>query len=259
MTGQYFYGDSVVHRWGARGKFYGFLCMTAATVLARTAAGYALLVLVTAGLLWLSRLPWDVTLGAVRRMTWFFVVIFLLNTLFYSSDEPIAQWWIFQLSAEGMLQGANIVARVVIILILSNLLTATTRPLELMAGIESLLRPLRLFRVPVEQVAMILSVALQFIPTLQEQADTIRKAQTARGARFESRHILDRAKSMGALVTPVFLSAFQRADELSLAMEARGYRDAKQRTKKRREPLTWQEWGLVLAGAAVCGLELILR
>ena len=149
-------------------------------------------------------------------------------------------------------------ARLALILVLSNVLTCTTPPLEITGAIQTLLSPLRLVRLPVEDIAMILSVAVQFIPTLLEETDTIRKAQIARGARFESRRLHERAQAMLPLIVPIFLSAFKRADELAMAMEARGYRGARGRTRKKSVPLPLSGWGALALCALVCAAEILL-
>lgn len=255
---QYIPGASALHRLDGRAKFFGFLLMSAATVLSDSAVGYAVTIGASLIFIYLSGIRFDVAVSSVRRLISFFVFIFLLNALFYESEEPIASWWVFTISVDGVIQGANILLRIVIILALSNLLVLTTPPMEIMGSIEALLSPLRFIRVPVEQAAMILSIAVQFIPTLLEEAETIKKAQIARGARFESKKLLERAKSMLPLLVPVFLSAFKRADELSMAMEARGYRDARHRTKKERLPMRGADWLAILLCAAICALEIYI-
>src|SRR5690606_9712290 len=135
-------------------------------------------------------------------------------------------WGIVQLSRGGMEQGFRVVGNVVLILVLGNLLTMTTLPTQVTAALASLIKPLKFIGVPTEEVAMILSIAIQFIPTLMEETELIKMAQIARGARFESRKLPERAASFIPLVVPVFISAFRRAEELALAMEARGYRNA---------------------------------
>jgi energy-coupling factor transport system permease protein len=136
-----------------------------------------------------------------------------------------------------MVQGANIVLRIALIIVMSSVLTMTTKPMGIMSALEALVYPLKYIRLPAEEMAMILSVAIQFIPTLLEESGNIRRAQIARGARFESGKLHERAMAMIPLLVPVFLSAFKRADELSVAMEARGYRGAKNRTRRKPEKM----------------------
>ena len=223
LTGQFTPGTSILHRLDARAKFFGFLILIAATVCTDAWLGYALLLAVTAAVVAVCGLPLRTALASVARMGWFFLLIFVMNAL-----------------------------------VLSNVLTCTTPPLEITGAIQTLLSPLRLVRLPVEDIAMILSVAVQFIPTLLEETDTIRKAQIARGARFESRRLHERAQAMLPLIVPIFLSAFKRADELAMAMEARGYRGARGRTRKKSVPLPLSGWGALALCALVCAAEILL-
>ena len=248
LTGQFTPGTSILHRLDARAKFFGFLILIAATVCTDAWLGYALLLAVTAAVVAICGLPLRTALASVARMGWFFLLIFVMNALFFATDDAIWHWWILTLSVPGIVQGAQVTVRLALILVMSNVLTCTTPPLG----------PLRLVRLPVEDIAMILSVAVQFIPTLLEETDTIRKAQIARGARFESRRLHERAQAMLPLIVPIFLSAFKRADELAMAMEARGYRGARGRTLKKSVPLPLSGWGALALCALVCAAEILL-
>ena len=125
-----------------------------------------------------------------------FLVIFIMNALFYTTENPLWHWWIVSLSKEGAVQGFTVVFRILIIIVLSSILTVTTPPMEITGAIQVMLKPLKLLRIPADDIAMILSVAIQFIPTLLEETDTIKKAQTARGARFESKKLKERAAAL---------------------------------------------------------------
>lgn len=170
--------------------------------------------------------------------------------VFYSGEHCIWSWWIFRLSREGIRQGAMVVVHLVLILVFCMVLTITTEPMEITHGLEELLSPLSKVGVPTEEIAMILGVAMQFIPVLGEEAETIRMAQTARGARFESKKLTERAASFLPLVIPVFLAAFRRADELACAMEARGYRGPGRRTKKKKS-LPNRNGNVAIAASAI--------
>lgn len=185
LTGQFTPGTSILHRLDARAKFFGFLILIVATVCTDAWLGYALLLAVTAAIVAICGLPLRTALASVARMGWFFLLIFVMNALFFATDDAIWHWWILTLSVPGIVQGAQVTVRLALILVMSNVLTCTTPPLEITGAIQTLLSPLQLVRLPVEDIAMILSVAVQFIPTLLEETDTIRKAQIARGARFE--------------------------------------------------------------------------
>ena len=225
LTGQFTPGTSILHRLDARAKFFGFLILIAATVCTDAWLGYALLLAVTAAVVAICGLPLRTALASVARMGWFFLLIFVMNALFFATDDAIWHWWILTLSVPGIVQGAQVTVRLALILVMSNVLTCTTPPLEITGAI---------------------------------QTDTIRKAQIARGARFESRRLHERAQAMLPLIVPIFLSAFKRADELAMAMEARGYRGARGRTRKKSVPLPLSGWGALALCALVCAAEILL-
>lgn len=235
ITGRYIPGDSVLHSMDPRAKLFGFLILIVAVIFTDSVPGYILMGTIVIAMAFLSGVRLHVMAGAAKRMLSFFVIIFLMNALFYSSDDPIWSFWFINLSKEGMIQGANVVLRIALIIVMSSILTMTTKPMGLMMAMEALVRPLKYIHLPAEEMAMILSIAIQFIPTLLEESDNIRKAQIARGARFESGKLRERAMALVPMLVPVFLSAFKRADELSVAMEARGYRGAKNRTGRKTE------------------------
>ena len=236
-TGHYIPGDSLIHRLDARVKVASLFLLMAAVIAVSSVYGYAIVLVVLAVIVWLSKLPPAAALASIVRLRRFFLVIFLMNALFYSSDQPLFSLGIITLTTEGIRQGLRVVFNVIYIMILTNVLNGATAPMDITMGIASLMKPLALIRVPVNDVAMIISIAIRFIPTLQEEAGMIRKAQTARGAKFESKKLKEKALSFLPLLIPVFLSAFRRADELSIAMEARGYRNARNRTRKVNPPL----------------------
>ena len=177
---------------------------------------------------------------------------------FYETEQIWWKWWIFRFSGDGLVQGMQVVLRVAMAMVLGNLLVSATSPLELVGAMESLMYPLKFIGVPIRDVAMILGVAIQFIPAFSEEAEMIRRAQTARGARFESRRLTEKAKSIVPLVVPIFLAAFRRADELAIAMEARGYRRTKGKLRRRRRRLSPADAiGLLLCGL-LCAAEAVL-
>ena len=241
-TGLYQPGDSLLHRLDALSKILCLIIMLIAVVNTTTIPGYVVLALLTGLLIRLSGIRPAAALHSATRLGWFFLIILLMNLCFFEPERPWFSWWIFHPSTEGLMQGVNVVARVFLLLVLSNLLTITTAPLAMTEAMERMLTPLRILGVPSDLVAMILSIAIQFIPTLLEETDNIRKAQTARGARFDSRKLMERANAVLPLVIPIFLAAFKRADELSLAMEARGYRTDVKRSRKKYAPLQCRDW-----------------
>ena len=251
-TGMYQPGTSLLHKIDPRVKLLSFFALLAAIVGARDAFGFLAALAVTALVVAISRLPLKTALGDTVGMLPFFVIIFLMNACFYSSSGAWFHFWIFCPSPAGVAQGTRVVLNVLLVLILSNVLTCTTSPMELTGALEDLFSPLRFLGVPTAQIAMILSVAVQFIPTLFEETQAIQRAQTARGATFESKRLSDKAAAVLPLAVPVFLSAFRRADELSLAMEARGYDASKARRRKKSQRLCPLDYSALAAALALC-------
>ena len=258
ITGRYIPGDALLHRLDERAKLFGFLILIAAVIMTDGLWGYLLMAVFLLLLGFVSGLPVREAYGSVWRLMSFYVIVFLMNALFFTSQDPLWHWGIFTLSREGMIQGANVVFRIAIVIVLSNMLMLTTSAVGIMTALEALVRPLKYLHLPAEEIAMILSIALQFIPTLLEESDTIRKAQIARGARFESRKLHEKAMAMIPMIVPIFLAAFRRADELSVAMEARGYRGAKNRTAKKAKGMTGSSWAALLVCAAICAAEVLI-
>lgn len=223
-NGIYIKGNSQIHTLDTTVKIVLLILLIAAVIATNSLLGYLVLFLFTAVICVISKLGIKAVLGSVLRLSWFFITIFLMNLLFFNAEHAWVSFWIFNPSYDGFVQGIKVVARVIAFLILSNIVLASTPPVEITAGIENIIAPLKLFKVPVSQLALILSVSIQFIPILFEETDMIKKAQTARGAQFESKRLMDKAKAVMPMVVPIFVAAFRRADELSLAMEARGYR-----------------------------------
>ena len=257
MNRGYFPAPSVLHRTDALCKLLCLLLLILAILFCGSLWGYVLILAVVLTAMLLSRTGAG-ALGGLTKSWSFFLVIFLMNLLFTPSEAPLWQGWILQISAEGARQGAELVLRILPLLILGNLLTATTTPLALTKGLESLLYPFKYLGLPVSEIAMILGVALQFIPTLSQEAETLRMAQLARGARFESKKLHERAAALLPLAVPLFLSAFRRADELSVAMEARGYRRTKKALRPVKRQFTAREGVALLLCGAVCILEILL-
>lgn len=256
--GQYIPGKSVIHKLNAVVKIVSFLIFLTAVVLAHTIPGYLIVIGITMGIIYLSGISWKRALASVKGMGVFFLVIFAMNTIFSTAEDTLWTWGLIHISYAGMLQGLNVVLRVILLMILGNILTSTTPPLEITTAMEQLMAPLRILRIPTQEIAMILSVAIQFIPTLFEEAEQIRKAQIARGAKFESSSFLERSTSVLPLVVPIFLSAFRRADELSMAMEARGYRRASKRTKKSIEHIHISDVTALGVSCTLCLAQILL-
>ncbi|WP_337755443.1 energy-coupling factor transporter transmembrane protein EcfT, partial [Gallintestinimicrobium sp.] len=248
--GQYRPGNTFFHRADAKGKLLGLCLVIAAVIVSKGLFGCIAAAAAALTVSYLAGISLREQIKQQKGMCRFLAVIFLMNAFFYSGEHCIWSWWIFRLSREGIRQGAMVVVHLVLILVFCMVLTITTEPMEITHGLEELLSPLSKVGVPTEEIAMILGVAMQFIPVLGEEAETIRMAQTARGARFESKKLTERAASFLPLVIPVFLAAFRRADELACAMEARGYRGPGRRTKTKKS-LPNRNGNVAIAASAI--------
>jgi len=242
--GQYFPADSPVHRLDPRAKLLGVLAFMVG-ILGATHLGLYVLVALGLGItVRIARIPSSIAIRGLRPFLWLFLLTFLLNAYCTpGSPGPLGT------SREGIYQGALLTCRLVLMVWAASILTLTTSPIDLTDGIERLLKPLRRLRVPAHEVAMMMVIALRFLPLLVEEADRIRRAQMARGAQFEG-GLLRRVKSMVPVLVPLFISAFRKADALSLAMEARCYRGGEGRTSFSELRFGLKD-GLVLAASGL--------
>ena len=229
--GQYYNTDSPVHLLDPRIK----VALTAAFItmvfFVQNYWGYAALFVFVCFLSVLSNVPPRVLLRTLKPMAYILVFTFLLNLLFMQGEKVIFSLWIIRVTEEGLNQAVFLALRLLFLVAGASFLTLTTSPIELTDALERLMKPLTVFRFPAHELAMMMSIALRFIPTLLDEADKIMKAQASRGADFESGNIMRRARNMLPLLIPLFISAFRRADELALAMESRCYRGGKGRTR----------------------------
>ena len=228
--GQYFPGTSPLHRLDPRVKIILLFIFLVEIFIFNSALSYALLTLFTIGLMLLSSVPIKLILRSLKPLLWIIIFTFIIH-LFSHPGTEIAKVWLFTLTKEGVEQAVLISLRLILLLINSSLLTYTTSPLKLTDALESLLSPFKRIGVPAHELAMMMTIALRFVPTLIEETDKIMKAQQSRGADFSSGNILARLKSMIPILVPLFLSAFRRADDLAMAMEARCYRGGIGRTQ----------------------------
>ena len=230
--GQFFPGNSVVHRMDPRSKLIATLLYIVILFSARSFISYGL----TAVLLLLSIAVSGVTIKMLvkgLKPVLFILCFTAVLNIFYTSGEVLWQWKFLTLTKEGLITAFFMVIRIIMLIMGTFLLTYTTSPIALTDGLESLLSPLKRIRVPIHELAMMMSIALRFIPTLIEETDKIMSAQKARGADFESGSLMERAKALIPILVPLFVSAFRRADELAVAMECRCYNGGEGRTKLR--------------------------
>lgn len=234
IIGQYIPGNSPLHRMNAPIKIILTIFYIVILFFINNPISYLVFALYTFILVLVSKVPLKMILKGIRPMLWIFIFTAVVN-LFMTPGETVWSISIFKftlnITREGIIQGAKMLYRLFFLITGTSLLTLTTSPLQLTDGIETLLRPLSKIKVPSHEIAMMMTIAIRFIPTLAEETDKIMKAQTARGADFESGNIIRRAKAMVPLLIPLFVSAFRRADELATAMEARCYRGGTGRTK----------------------------
>ena len=228
--GQYFPGESVIHHLDPRTKILLVLCYIVLTFLIENFIGYLLLAAFTVGCILVSGIPPKFVLKGLKPILVFVVITGLFN-LFLTRGDVVFSWWIFSITRQGIYFAAFMVLRLLFLMVGTSLLTLTTSPIALTDGMERLLRPLQRIGVPAHELAMMMSIALRFIPILMEETDKIMKAQSARGADFESGNLFRRAKAMVPILIPLFISAFRRADELATAMECRCYRGGENRTR----------------------------
>lgn len=228
--GQYFPGDTIVHRLDPRAKLLMVLVYIIALFLCKGPVSYglALAFLITA--VALSRIRPKALLKGLKPLLIIIIFTAVIN-IFYTEGKVLAEFWIFKITAEGLWGAFYLVLRIMLLVTGTFLLTYTTSPIALTDGLESLLSPLKKIRFPVHELSMMMSIALRFIPTLIEETDKIISAQKARGADFETGNLLHRAKALIPILVPLFVSAFRRADELATAMECRCYHGGKGRTK----------------------------
>ena len=239
--GQFFPGNSFLHRLDPRMKLLGLICYLVALFLANWFVTYgvmlALLVLGCA----VAHIRPKTLLGGLKPVIVLLVFTGVLN-MFYTPGTPLVSFWIFTITYEGILHAFFMVVRIMMLICATFLLTYTTSPLALTDALESLLSPLNLIRVPVHELAMIMSIALRFIPTLIEETDKIMSAQRARGADFDSGGLIRKAKALLPLLVPLFISALRRAEELATAMECRCYCGGQGRTRLRELRLLPSDW-----------------
>lgn len=231
--GQYFPGDSFVHRLDPRTKLIMVFLYIIALFLANGFVGYAVMIGVTAGFIGLSKVPPKSMFRGLKSVVLIIVLTAVLN-IFYTDGTVLVQVWKLKVTYEGIIKAVFMVLRIVMLICGTFLLTYTTTPVALTDGMELLLNPLKKLKVPVHEMSMMMSMALRFIPTLIEETDKIMSAQKARGADFETGSLMDRARALLPILVPLFVSAFRRADELAIAMESRCYNGGAGRTRMKQ-------------------------
>lgn len=235
--GQYYPADSVIHKLDPRVKLAGTLVFIVSLFAFHSVESYLAATLALAAVIHISKVPFSFMVKGLKAVVMLLLITVVFN-LFLIPGDPVAKIWILTITKQGIETAAAMAVRLIYLIIGSSVMTLTTTPNALTDGLEKALSPLRRIRVPVHEIAMTMSIALRFIPILMEETDKIMKAQMARGADFESGNMIQKAKNMIPLLVPLFVSSFRRANDLAMAMEARGYRGGEGRTKMK--PLVYQ-------------------
>ena len=232
--GQYYPADSIIHRLDARVKMMLTLLFVIAIFFIKSYFGFMLTAVVLVAVVLLARLPMMSVLKSVKGVMFIILFTAILNLFLIKKGEVLWQWEIFTITKDGVHTTIKMVLRLVLLISGASLLSLTTTPVALADGVESLMSPLKIIKVPVRDIAMIMSIALRFIPTLFEETNKIISAQKARGASFDTGGLFARAKAMLPVLIPLFVNSFRRADELAFAMDARCYNATENRTKMKK-------------------------
>lgn len=258
MLGQYFPGNSVIHQLDPRTKILSTLLFISSIFLAENYQAYSLVAAFVGIIILLAGIPIIMIVRSLKPL-WIIIILTLLIHVFTTPGTILYVLGPLTVTEEGLRQGLFMSFRLVFLIIISSLLTFTTSPVALTDGIERLLKPFKKLGMPVHELAMMMTIALRFIPTLLEETDRIMKAQMARGADFTSGNLLRRARNMIPLLVPLFISAFRRADELATAMEARCYRGGDHRTRMKQLKITSKDWVAYAILVLLLGLLIVFR
>ena len=254
--GQFFPGDTVIHRLDPRTKIVLLIVYIVALFQAKGWVAYGVLIAVTAACMAVSHISVKNIFKGLKPMLFIIALTAALN-IFYTEGTPIVEGWI--ITWEGLGRSAQMILRIVLLIAGTFLLTYTTSPMELTDGLERLMNPLKKLHVPVHEMTIMMSMALRFIPTLIEETDKIMSAQKARGADFETGNLIERAKALLPILVPLFVSAFRRADELAVAMESRCYHGGEGRTRMKQLRLAGRDWIALSLGVLLLAGVIVLK
>lgn len=246
ILGQYVPGNSYVHQLDPRTKLLASMWFIVLIFMASSWWTYILLIALVVAAAKISEIPMSYYINGLKPLTLLILVTVFFQLIFSQGETVLFEFAWFTLTLEGIINAILIMVRFILIVSMSTILTLTTTPLEIADGIEALLRPLKKFRVPVQEIALILSIALRFVPTLMQETEKIMNAQKARGVSFDEGNLFERMKKIVPLLIPLFISSIERADQLAIAMTARGYRGGDNRTKLRQ--LLWSNKDYVAFG-----------
>ena len=255
--GQYFPGNTIVHKLDPRTKLLLVIVYIVALFSAQYFITYGLMLSVLIVVIAASKISLKVILKSMKPLLFIIALTGILN-LFYTQGEPILSFWIFTITKEGIFSAIFMVLRISMLISGTFMLTYTTSPIALTDGLEQLLKPLKKIKVPVHELSMMMCIALRFIPTLIEETDKIMSAQKARGADFETGSLISRAKALIPILVPLFISAFRRADELAVAMECRCYHGGDGRTRMKQLRYAARDVIALIGGVALLVLVIVL-
>lgn len=253
--GQYYPGRSPIHLLDPRVKIIITFLFIFVVFFIKSYVGYAILFAYLMLIVILSTIPLKLIFKSLRPLLFVIVLTFVINMFFTVGEEVLVSFWRITITKEGLNQAIFMALRLIFLVMGTSILTLTTSPIELTDGLEYILKPLKVFKFPAHELAMMMTIALRFIPTLMEETDKIMKAQMARGADFETGNLVQRAKSLVPLLVPLFISAFRRADELAMAMEARCYRGGENRTRLKELKTDKRDY---IAVAITCAIILLI-
>ena len=256
--GQYFPGNSLLHRFEPRSKILFTVLFIAAIFLCKGLVSYGITLLILLMMIGISKVQPRVFLKGMKPVVFIVVCTAILN-LFYTSGTVLWSWGILKITEEGIWKAGFMVLRILMLIACTLLLTYTTSPILLTDGLEKLLRPLKKLNFPVHELSMMMSIALRFIPTLIQETDKIISAQKARGADFDSGNLIQKAKALIPILIPLFISSFRRAEELAIAMECRCYHGDEGRTSLRQLRYAGRDYGLIVFSIALCAGIVVLR
>lgn len=231
VLGRYLPIDSYMHRRDPRIKILAMLLLLIAILLPAGFVGYAIIAVVLIMAVFLSKLTWGFLWKAMKPMLFMLIFLLLINILVIRTGELWFEFWFVKIYSDAIIQTLYITVRLMLMIITTTILTSTTKPLDLTLGIEDLLTPLKVFKVPAHEIAMIISIALRFIPTLIEETNRIMKAQASRGVDLQEGTLKEKIMAVLSLIVPLFVASFQRAEDLANAMEARSYVPNAKRTR----------------------------
>lgn len=257
--GQFFPGNSLLHRMDPRVKILWTLFYIVLLFLVNNYWGFLLFGLFTAGVIGISQIRVRLVLSGLRPLLYLLIFTAVLNIFVSGGDTVLFQFWIIRATKEGFYTAGVMALRLIFLVLGSSMLTFTTSPIVLTDGIEHLLRPFKRIGLPAHEIAMMMTIAIRFIPTILEETDKIMKAQTARGADFETGSILRRAKAMIPLLIPLFVSAFRRADELAVAMECRCYHGGEGRSRLHTLRVSAADYQTLPAALLLCAGVVLTR